>query len=71
MLASARKSKRLLKLFDSIITVVGMTEHVAITIVMAMPIAAGPLANFIDHNPTIAWLALGFLLLIGAALIAG
>jgi predicted tellurium resistance membrane protein TerC len=75
MLASARKSKRLLGLFDSIITVVG-TEHVAITIVAvivavtAMPIAAGPLANFIHHNPPIAMLALDFLLLIGAALTA-
>jgi predicted tellurium resistance membrane protein TerC len=61
---------------DSIITAVGMTDHVAIMIiavvvaVVAMLIAAGPLANFIRRNPTIVMLALGFLLLIGTALIA-
>ena len=61
---------------DSIITAVGMTEHVPIMIaavivaVVAMLIAAGPLANFIRRNPTIVVLALGFLLLIGATLIA-
>ncbi len=61
---------------DSIITAVGMTEHVPIMIaaviiaVMAMLVAAGPLANFIHRNPTIVMLALGFLLLIGATLIA-
>ncbi len=61
---------------DSIITAVGMTDHVAIMIiavvvaVVAMLIAAGPLANFIHRNPTIVMLALGFLLLIGTALIA-
>ncbi len=61
---------------DSIITAVGMTDHVAIMIiavivaVVAMLIAAGPLANFIHRNPTIVMLALGFLLLIGTTLIA-
>ncbi len=61
---------------DSIITAVGMTDHVAIMIiaviaaVAVMLIAAGPLANFIRRNPTIVMLALGFLLLIGTALIA-
>jgi predicted tellurium resistance membrane protein TerC len=61
---------------DSIITAVGMTDHVAIMIiaviaaVVAMLVAAGPLANFIRRNPTIVMLALGFLLLIGTALIA-
>lgn len=61
---------------DSIITAVGMTEHVPIMIaavivaVVAMLMAAGPLANFIHRNPTIVVLALGFLLLIGATLIA-
>ena len=29
-----------------------------------------PLANFIHHNPTVVMLALGFLLMIGAVLIA-
>jgi len=61
---------------DSIITAVGMTEHVEIMIVavivavLAMLFAAGPLANFINANPTIVMLALGFLLMIGTALIA-
>jgi predicted tellurium resistance membrane protein TerC len=61
---------------DSIITAVGMTEHIPIMVVavvisvIAMLIAADPLANFIHANPTIVMLALGFLLLIGTTLIA-
>ncbi len=61
---------------DSIITAVGMTEHlpimfVAVTVAVAtMLLAANPLANFIEANPTIIMLALGFLLLIGTTLIA-
>jgi predicted tellurium resistance membrane protein TerC len=35
-----------------------------------MFLAAAPLANFIDKNPTIVMLALGFLLMIGMVLIA-
>jgi predicted tellurium resistance membrane protein TerC len=61
---------------DSIITAVGMTDHVPIMViavvvaVLAMLLAANPLANFIQKNPTIIMLALGFLLLIGTMLIA-
>ena len=33
-------------------------------------VAADPLARFIGHNPTIVMLALGFLLMIGATLLA-
>jgi predicted tellurium resistance membrane protein TerC len=61
---------------DSIITAVGMTEHIEIMViavvvaVLTMLFAAGPLANFINANPTIVMLALGFLLMIGTALIA-
>jgi predicted tellurium resistance membrane protein TerC len=61
---------------DSIITAVGMTEHVPIMViavvvtVAVMLVAADPLANFIAKNPTIVMLALGFLLLIGTTLIA-
>jgi predicted tellurium resistance membrane protein TerC len=61
---------------DSIITAVGMTEHVPVMViavvvaVLAMMLAADPLANFIGRNPTIVMLALGFLLLIGTTLIA-
>jgi predicted tellurium resistance membrane protein TerC len=35
-----------------------------------MLVAAGPLARFIHDNPSVVMLALGFLLLIGATLIA-
>jgi predicted tellurium resistance membrane protein TerC len=35
-----------------------------------MLLAADPLANFINDNPTIVMLALGFLLMIGTALVA-
>jgi len=61
---------------DSILTAVGMTDHIPIMViavvisVVVMLIAADPLANFIHANPTIVMLALGFLLLIGTVLIA-
>ena len=61
---------------DSIITAVGMTEHIAImyiaviVTVTVMLLAATPLANFIAQNPTIVMLALAFLLMIGMTLIA-
>jgi predicted tellurium resistance membrane protein TerC len=61
---------------DSIITAVGMTDHVAIMViavivaVAVMLMAADPLARFIHANPTIVMLALGFLLMIGMTLIA-
>lgn len=61
---------------DSIITAVGMTEHVqimfvaVIAAVMTMLFAATPLANFINRNPTIVMLALAFLIMIGMTLVA-
>lgn len=61
---------------DSIITAVGMTDHIPIMVIAVvvavglMLLAADPLARFIGHNPTIVMLALGFLLMIGATLIA-
>jgi len=61
---------------DSIITAVGMTDHIPIMViavvaaVTVMLVAATPLANFIQRNPTIVMLALAFLLLIGTTLIA-
>lgn len=61
---------------DSIITAVGMTDHVPImviavvTAVTVMLLAADPLARFIQANPTVVMLALGFLLMIGMVLIA-
>lgn len=61
---------------DSIITAVGMTEHVPVMMtavlvaVAVMALAAAPLAAFIERNPTIVMLALGFLMMIGMTLIA-
>lgn len=61
---------------DSIITAVGMTDHVpimfvaVIAAVTVMLVAATPLANFINNNPTIVMLALAFLIMIGMTLIA-
>ncbi|HEY0600571.1 TerC family protein [Brevundimonas sp.] len=61
---------------DSILTAVGMTDHVPIMMVAviiavaAMLFASDPLAEFIDKNPTVVMLALGFLLMIGMVLIA-
>jgi predicted tellurium resistance membrane protein TerC len=61
---------------DSIITAVGMTDHIPIMMtavvvaVLVMLLASAPLAKFIHANPTIVMLALGFLLMIGMALMA-
>lgn len=61
---------------DSIITAVGMTNHLPIMVVavvvavLVMLLAAEPLSKFIDNNPTVVMLALGFLLVIGTTLIA-
>ena len=61
---------------DSILTAVGMTDHVPIMVtavvvtVGIMLIAADPLARFIENNPTLIMLALAFLVMIGFVLIA-
>ena len=61
---------------DSILTAIGMTDHLPIMViavvvaVLVMLLAATPLANFINANPAIIMLALGFLLMIGMVLIA-
>ncbi|MCQ0989088.1 TerC family protein [Jiella marina] len=61
---------------DSIITAVGMTDEIGIMViavvaaVILMLVASGPLSRFIEANPTIVMLALGFLLMIGTTLIA-
>jgi len=44
--------------------------HPATLAVLLMLLASGPIAAFIRKNPTIVMLALGFLLMIGMALIA-
>ena len=61
---------------DSILTAVGMTDHLPVMIVAVvvtvgiMLVAADPLGNFIARNPSVIMLALGFLLMIGMVLIA-
>jgi predicted tellurium resistance membrane protein TerC len=61
---------------DSIITAVGMADHIEVMIAAVMVaigvmyFASGPVANFIERCPTTKMLALSFLLLIGAALVA-
>ncbi|MGL4323121.1 MAG: TerC family protein, partial [Beijerinckiaceae bacterium] len=59
---------------DSIITAVGMTDHISLMVIAVlvsigvMIVAANPLANFINANPTIVVLALAFLMMIGMML---
>jgi len=61
---------------DSVITAVGMADHLeimiaAVTISIAvMMVAAEPVARFVRDHPTVKMLALSFLLMIGVALIA-
>jgi predicted tellurium resistance membrane protein TerC len=61
---------------DSVITAIGIAEHIpimiaAIVIAMAvMLLAAEPTAQFVNAHPTVKMLALSFLLLVGAALVA-
>ncbi len=61
---------------DSIITAIGIAEEVgvmiaAVIIAMAvMYVASGPIASFIHAHPTTKMLALSFLFMIGAALVA-
>jgi predicted tellurium resistance membrane protein TerC len=60
---------------DSVITAVGMVDHIAIMVAAViiaaavMVFTATPLANFVEKHPTIKMLALSFLLLIGFTLI--
>jgi predicted tellurium resistance membrane protein TerC len=61
---------------DSVITAVGMAEHLAVMIaaivlaMLLMLIASGPVSKFIEQNPSVKMLGLSFLLLIGVALLA-
>lgn len=61
---------------DSILTAIGMTEHVPIMVVAilitvtVMLISAEPLARFMERNPSVVMLALAFLLMIGTVLLA-
>ncbi|HZY49416.1 MAG TPA: TerC family protein [Devosia sp.] len=61
---------------DSIITAIGMAQHVEVMIaavivaVGLMFLASGPIAGFVAKHPTTKMLALAFLLLIGVSLVA-
>ena len=61
---------------DSIITAVGLTQNINIMIaaviasMIVMVVAAGPVSDFVNRHPTTKMLALAFLVLIGAMLVA-
>jgi predicted tellurium resistance membrane protein TerC len=61
---------------DSVITAVGMVDHVSVMIVavvvsvVIMMVAAEPISGFVHRHPTVKMLALSFLLLIGMSLLA-
>jgi len=61
---------------DSVITAVGMAQHVTVMIaaiviaVLVMLLFAGPVSSFVSHHPTVQMLAFSFLLLVGIFLMA-
>lgn len=61
---------------DSVITAVGMADHVQIMIaavviaVLIMMVSSGAISKFVNNHPTVKMLALSFLLLIGVSLLA-
>src|SRR5215212_269170 len=61
---------------DSIVTAVGMANQIwvmAVAVVLSMIVlmaASGPVAAFVEAHPTVKVLALGFLIMIGMALVA-
>lgn len=61
---------------DSVLTAIGMAEHIEVMIaavvisIGVMLFASGPISDFIHRHPTTKILALSFLLMIGMALIA-
>jgi CBS domain containing-hemolysin-like protein len=61
---------------DSVITAVGMADHLsvmilAVTIAMILMVAVSkPLVEFVNEHPTIVMLCLGFLLMVGFSLVA-
>ncbi len=61
---------------DSVITAIGMAEHVEIMIaavviaVLIMMVSANAISRFVNDHPTVKMLALSFLLLIGVSLLA-
>lgn len=61
---------------DSIVTAVGMANEIwvmAVAVILSMivlMVASGPVARFVESHPTVKVLALGFLIMIGMALVA-
>lgn len=61
---------------DSVITAVGMADHLGVMIaavvfaIVVMLFASEPVSNFVNNNPSIKMLALSFILLVGMALMA-
>lgn len=61
---------------DSIVTAVGMANQIwvmAVAVILSMIVlmaASGPVASFVEAHPTVKILALGFLIMIGMALVA-
>ena len=61
---------------DSIVTAVGMANEIwvmAVAVILSMVVlmaASGPVASFVEAHPTVKILALGFLIMIGMALVA-
>ena len=61
---------------DSVITAVGMVDHISIMIIAVMVaigimlISAGRISDFVNRHPTVKMLALSFLLLIGFLILA-
>jgi predicted tellurium resistance membrane protein TerC len=61
---------------DSVITAVGMAEHVAIMVIamviamIVMLFSMGSISGFVERHPSVKILALAFLLLIGVMLVA-
>ena len=61
---------------DSIVTAVGMANEIwvmAVAVILSMivlMVASGPVASFVEAHPTVKILALGFLIMIGMALVA-
>ena len=61
---------------DSVITAVGLVDDLPVMVaaivaaVIVMMLAAGPVSEFVENNPTIKMLALAFLVLIGFALVS-
>lgn len=62
--------------FDSVITAVGIAEHLEVMIaavmvaILVMMVAAEPIAGFVERHPSTKMLALAFLVMIGMALVA-